>query len=63
MTHKDLVNVGREHYMADVWLYPTPTADFTKYFIPCEPRYSLRILLNIDLQEAINCSDETLGQL
>lgn len=35
----------------------------TKYFFPDEPSYSLRILLNTDLQEALNCSDETFGQL
>ena len=27
MTYEDLVNVGMEHYVADVWLYPTPIAD------------------------------------
>lgn len=37
MTYKDLVNFGREHYMADVWLYPTPTADITKYFFLVTP--------------------------
>ena len=27
MTYEDLVNVGMEHYVAGVWLYPTPIAD------------------------------------
>ena len=27
MTCEDLVNVGMEHYVAGVWLYPTPIAD------------------------------------
>ena len=27
MTCEDLVNVGIEHYVAGVWLYPTPIAD------------------------------------